>query len=181
MYQSFIAPVIGSMSQSIYTPITPLIPIHDPIFDDINVNIIGGPGATGPQGPTGPPGATGIAGPIGSTGIIGSTGAGATGASGPQGLAGNPSPVTVTDVIDDYTALTTDYFLCVLTVAPVTITLPLGILGTVYVIKDCSGNAANAPITIQGTAQTVDTGTATIDVAFGSVTVVFNGSTWSIT
>jgi hypothetical protein len=92
----------------------------------------------------------------------------------------NPSPVTVTDVIADYTALPTDYFLCVLTIAPVTITLPVGILGTVYIIKDCSGNAGNQPITIQGTGQTVDISTATINVPFGSVTVVFNGSTWSI-
>jgi hypothetical protein len=76
--------------------------------------------------------------------------------------------------------LVTDYFLCVLSVAPVTITLPTGILGTVYVIKDCSGNANNAPITIQGTAQNVDAGTGTINVPFGSITVVFNGSNWSI-
>jgi hypothetical protein len=113
---------------------------------------------TGPQGPPGPQGPQGPAGPPGTPGIV-----------------------PITDVIDNYTALTTDYFLCVLTVAPVVITLPPGILGTVYVIKDCSGNANNAPITIQGTSQTVDSGTCTINVPFGSITVVFNGSNWSIT
>ena len=113
--------------------------------------------------------------------INNSTIIGPPGPAGPPGPPGTPGVVPVTDVIDNYTALATDYFLCVLTVAPVIITLPLGILGTVYVIKDCSGNAANSPITIQGTGQNVDIGTGTINVPFGSITVVFNGSNWSIT
>ena len=92
-----------------------------------------------------------------------------------------PGNLPVTDVIADYTALPTDYFLCVLTVAPVTVTLPVGVLGKVYIIKDCSGNAAGAPITVQGTGQNVDAGTATINVPFGSITVVFNGIDWSVT
>lgn len=91
-----------------------------------------------------------------------------------------PGNLPVTDVIADYTALATDYFLCVLSILPVTITLPVGITGKVYVIKDCSGNANTNPITIQGTAQNVDAGTATINVPFGSITVVFNGIDWSI-
>ena len=133
----------------------PPFPPYPPFPDcDLFINNSG----TGPQGPPGPPGPVGPAGPPGTPGIV-----------------------PVTDVIDNYTALATDYFLCVLTVAPVVITLPVGILGTVYVIKDCSGNANNAPITIQGTAQTVDSGTGTINVPFGSITVVFNGSNWSIT
>ena len=65
-------------------------------------------------------------------------------------------------------------------IASITITLPIGILGTVYVIKDCNGNAGNSPITIQGTGQNIDAGTATINVPFGSITVVFNGIDWSI-
>jgi hypothetical protein len=69
----------------------------------------------------------------------------------------------------------------VLTIAQVVITLPPGILGTVYIIKDCSGNASpTSPIIVQGTAQNVDIGTATVNVPFGSVTVVFNGVDWSI-
>lgn len=91
-----------------------------------------------------------------------------------------PGNLPVTDVIADYTALAADYFLCVLTVAPVTVTLPIGVLGKVYIIKDCGGNANLAPITIQGTGQNVDSGTATINAPFGSVTVVFNGIDWSI-
>jgi hypothetical protein len=113
-------------------------------------------GGVGPPGPPGPPG--------------------------PIGPAGNPSPVAVTDVATaTYTALPTDYFLCVLTNAPVTITLPTGVLGTVYIVKDCFGAAATNPVTIQGTGgQTVDGSTATINTDFGSIQLVFNGTNWSI-
>ncbi|NBP16182.1 hypothetical protein EBU95_17650 [bacterium] len=95
---------------------------------------------------------------------------------------GNPSPVSVTDVTTaTYTALPTDYMLCVLTNGPVTITLPTGILGTVYIIKDCFGDANNNPITIQGTGgQLVDGSTAIINSPFGSIQLIFNGVDWSI-
>ena len=123
--------------------------------DIINIggSMVGPPGPPGPPGPAGPPG--------------------------PPGL---PSPVTVTEVTTPtYTALSTDYFLCVTHAGQVVITLPVGILGTVYVIKDCDGNASvAAPIIIQGTGQNVDIGTATINVSFGSITVIFNGTEWSI-
>lgn len=141
-------------------PMAPFIPINAPIIDDcdlfINSSVVGPAGPPGPQGPTGP--------------------------QGPAGPPGTPGVVPVTDVVDaTYTALATDYFLCVLTIAPVTITLPVGILGTVYIIKDCSGGASptNA-VTVQGTGQNVDGGTATINAPFGSVTVIFNGIDWSI-
>jgi hypothetical protein len=95
---------------------------------------------------------------------------------------GNPSPVTVTDVATPtYTALPTDYMLCVLTNGPVTITLPTGILGTVYIVKDCFGDANNNPITIQGTGgQLVDGSTGIINTPYGSVSLIFNGTSWSI-
>jgi hypothetical protein len=127
-------------------------------------------------------GATGATGPIGPTGATGATGVGATGATGPAGQPGTLGVVPVTDVIGPtYTALPTDYFLCVLTNAPVTITLPAGILGTVYIVKDCFGDAANNPITIQGTGgQLVDASTATINTNFGSLQFIFNGTDWSI-
>ena len=107
---------------------------------------------------------------------------GTIGEPGPPGPPGNPSPVAVTEVATaEYTALSTDYFLCVLVIAQVVITLPTGILGTVYIVKDCSGNASVAsPIIIQGTAQNVDGGTATINVPYGSVTLIFNGTDWSL-
>jgi hypothetical protein len=135
----------------------PGLPPLIPAFVDCGGNntFIGIPGPEGPPGPAGPPG--------------------------PQGLPGTPGIVPVTEVTTaTYTAVAGDYFLCVLTIAPTTITLPTGILGTIYIIKDCSGNAANAPITVQGTGQTVDNSTATVNTPFGSITVIFNGSNWSI-
>jgi hypothetical protein len=95
---------------------------------------------------------------------------------------GNPSPVTVTNVsTTTYTALATDYFLCVDVAAPVTITLPIGILGTVYVVKDCDGDAATNNITVQGTGgQLVDGSIAIINVPYGSISLIFNGIRWSI-
>ena len=148
-----------SQMQSQFLPF-PGLPICPPfIVDDcdlfINSTIIGPPGPPGPPGPQGPVG--------------------------PAGPPGTPGIVPVTEVADDYTALATDYFLCVLAIAPITITLPVGILGTVYIIKDCSGVASPvSPITIQGTGQNVDSGTATIDSPYGSITVIFNGVDWSI-
>ncbi len=97
-------------------------------------------------------------------------------------IGGNPSPVSVTNVTTaTYTALPTDYMLCVLTNGPVTITLPTGILGTVYIVKDCFGDANNNPITIQGTGgQLVDGSTGTINTPYGAIQLIFNGNDWSI-
>ena len=97
-------------------------------------------------------------------------------------VGGNPSPVSVTQVTTPtYTALSTDYFLCVTHAGQVVITLPVGILGTVYVVKDCDGNASPSnPIIVQGSGQNVDGGTATINTSFGSISLIFNGIAWSI-
>ncbi len=97
--------------------------------------------------------------------------------------AGNPSPVTVTEVTTpEYTATAEDYFLCVDTsTAPVAITLPTGILGTVYIVKDCTGDADTNNITVAGTGgELVDGSTATINTPYGSLSFIFNGTEWSI-
>lgn len=121
---------------------------------------------------------------ISGQGVQGFTGStGFTGSIGFTGSAGTSSPVTVTEVTTStYTALSTDYFICVLTNGTVTITLPPGILGSVYVIKDCFGNAINFPITIQGTGiETIDSNSsAIINTNFGSITVIFDGIEWKI-
>lgn len=137
-------------------PLFPIIPLYNDNDLFINSTIIGPPGPPGPPGPVGP--------------------------QGPAGPPGTPGIVPVTEVADStYTALSTDYFLCVLAIDPVVITLPVGILGTVYVIKDCSGVAApTSPITVQGTGQNVDSGTAIINSPYGSITVIFNGTDWSV-
>jgi hypothetical protein len=71
----------------------------------------------------------------------------------------------------------------VLTVGPVTITLPTGVLGAVYIVKDCGGLAATNPITIQGTGgQLIDGAVIAVNnINFGSLTLVFNGTEWNIT
>ena len=101
-----------------------------------------------------------------------------------SGSIGGPSPVHVTQVTTPtYTALATDYFLCVDTSVHATdITLPTGILGTVYVIKDCTGDANIHPITINGSGGQLVDGSAsgTITAPFGSVSLIFNGTEWSI-
>lgn len=104
--------------------------------------------------------------------------------SGTQIINGNPSPVTVTNVTTStYTALATDYLLCVDTATnAVTITLPTGILGTVYMVKDCSGDANTNNITVVGTGgQLVDgASAASVNSPYGSIQLIFNGLEWSI-
>lgn len=125
--------------------------------DTFNFGTIGG-GGIGPAGPPGPPGPQG-----------------------PQGLPGNPSPVAVTIVVaTPYTALSTDYLMDVNVAAPVNIILPASVTGTVYIVKDISGNAATNNIII--TASTLIDGapSATINTNYGSLTFIFNGTEWTI-
>jgi hypothetical protein len=63
----------------------------------------------------------------------------------------------------------------------VAVTLPVGVLGQVFTIKDGLGLAAPAtPITITPNgADTIDgAATATINAPFGSLTLVFDGAQW---
>lgn len=133
----------------------PIIPFRkDDGIDVINYTSSGIPGPPGPPGPAGPEGPPGPPGPL----II----------------------PTVT-VEADYAALTTDYFIGVITGAPYTITLPASVDGTVYIVKDIFGEASTNPITIVGTATTIDgVASATINTDFGAVALVFNEGSWSI-
>jgi hypothetical protein len=142
-------------------PMAPFIPVT-PIIDDcdlfINSNISN---VVGPPGPPGPPGPVG---PIG-----------------PQGPPGSLADVPVTTInTPTYTPDFNEYFLGVLYAGAVTITLPAGTIGKVYVVKDISGNAITNPITITAST-TVDGATsATINSPYGSVTLIFNGTEWNI-
>lgn len=64
----------------------------------------------------------------------------------------------------------------------VAVTLPVGTLGRELTIKDGLGLAtALLPITITPVAGTIDgAATATINAAYGSVTLVYNGTQWLI-
>jgi hypothetical protein len=64
----------------------------------------------------------------------------------------------------------------------VAVTLPAGVLGQEFTIKDGLGLAAPAtPITVTPTAGTIDGAvTATIDAPYGSLTLVYSGTQWLI-
>lgn len=87
------------------------------------------------------------------------------------------TPVTVTDT-DDVLSIEVPGSV------PVEVDLPAGVLGRVFTIKDALGLAsATADITIypDGTDTIDGTTAAVINVPYGSVTVIFNGTTWLIT
>lgn len=65
---------------------------------------------------------------------------------------------------------------------PVAVTLPAGVLGQSFTIKDGLGLASPAnPITITATAGTIDgAATAVINAPYGSLTFVYNGTQWLI-
>lgn len=65
---------------------------------------------------------------------------------------------------------------------PVAINLPVGVLGTVFNIKDGLGLASVAnPITITPAAGTIDgAATAVINVPYGSLQLVYSGVEWKI-
>lgn len=66
--------------------------------------------------------------------------------------------------------------------APVAVTLPAGVTGRVFNIKDGLGLANNPnPITITPTAGTIDgAATAVINAPYGSLTLVYSGVEWKV-
>jgi hypothetical protein len=82
--------------------------------------------------------------------------------------------VTLTGV--DYTALLTDYYIGS-TDDDLTITLPLGVVGKVYYVK----NQANGNIKVKGTGgQTLDSSSFKSLGTNASIIVVFDGTRWNI-
>lgn len=82
--------------------------------------------------------------------------------------------VVLTNV--NYTAISSDFFIGA-TARSITITLPLGVIGKVYVIK----NQTNGSITVQGTAsQPIDALSEKVIGAEASITVIFDGTRWNI-
>jgi hypothetical protein len=131
-----------------------------PIVDDrdlfINSNVIGPPGPPGPSGPPGP--------------------------QGPQGEPGSLADVPVT-LIDEatYSPGATEYYLGVIYDGSVTITLPAGTVGKVYVVKDAVGDANTNPITVVTTGSTIDGQTSYIlNTDWGSISLIYNGIEWNV-
>lgn len=81
-----------------------------------------------------------------------------------------------------YTTLTTDYVILVDTSAARTITpMASPVTGQMYVIKDNVGSAAANNITVTPSGKNIDgAASTTINVNFGSITIVYNGTQWNI-
>lgn len=91
------------------------------------------------------------------------------------------SVINTNAVIADYTAVASDDYIGVSSVALVTITLPTGIDGTTYIIKDELGPTFGG-ISVVGTGGELLDGLAAqpIDIPFGSISVVFRGTQWHL-
>ena len=144
-----------------------------------------GSASTGPTGLTGDTGPTGSAstGPTGPTGDTGPTGSASTGPTGPTGDTGPAAPLIVPVTIissSPYTATPNDYMIGVNVAGPSIINLPLAPTGTVYFIKDISGQAATNPITIQDVTTIDGATTALINTDYGSLSLLFNGTEWNL-
>ena len=75
----------------------------------------------------------------------------------------------------NYTALATDYYIGA-TAKNITITLPLGVVGKVYVVK----NQAQGSIKVKGTGQDLDNSGDKSLGSESSIIVVFDGTRWNI-
>lgn len=86
------------------------------------------------------------------------------------------TPVVVSAITDDVVSIQ------VPGPVSVAVTLPIGVLGQEFTIKDGLGLASTTtPITITPTAGTIDGAVAaTINAPYGSLTFVYNGTQWLI-
>lgn len=89
--------------------------------------------------------------------------------------------ISTIGVTSNYTATANDEYIGVFSASAVTITLPLGITGRVYTIKDEYGQGSGK-ITIQpsGTEKVDNSNNYVISVPYQSVSVVFRGGQWRI-
>jgi hypothetical protein len=83
--------------------------------------------------------------------------------------------INVTLVSSNYTALANDYYIGA-TKKNITITLPKGIVGKIYIVK----NQAEGSITVKGTGENLDTSGDKNLGSEASLFVVFDGTRWNI-
>ena len=90
-------------------------------------------------------------------------------------------PVTIV-ATSTFTPNANEYFLGIDVNESSTITLPVSVIGKVFIIKDVSGNAFNNPITVIATSHTIDgQNSYVLNVNYSSITLVFSGLEWNIT
>jgi len=138
-----------------FPPYIPCGYIDNDYIDFTSITTLPGPpGPPGPQGPAGPPG------PPGTPGLV---------------------PTTIV-TSTPFTADLTDYYLGVDVAGPTSVILPVSPTGTVFIVKDIDGDAAINPITVTALGGTLIDGAAgaVINVPYGALQLVFNGTDWSI-
>jgi hypothetical protein len=145
----------------------------------------GSPGYTGSIGYTGSAGVNGVTSITGGNNILLSTSTGAVSITRIDGL----QTVVTGNSTSTYTILSTDQYFGSTrsTVGACTVTLPLGsgvTVGRQYVIKDEGGNSGQGGRRITVTASGSDTidgsATRTITSNYGSLTVMWTGTRWSV-
>lgn len=91
-------------------------------------------------------------------------------------------PIRIATVSPVVVSATTDYAISVQLAipGPAAVTLPVGVAGKTFVIKDGLGlSATTNPITITPAAGTIDgSATATINTNYGSLTLIYDGVQW---
>lgn len=142
-------------------------------------------GPQGPQGPSGPAGVNGVTSITGGSNIVLSTSTGAVSITRIDGL----QTVVTANSTATYSLLLTDQYFGSTrsTAGACTVTLPLGsgvTVGRQYVIKDEGGNSGQGGRRITVTASGSDTidgsATRTITSNYGSLTVMWTGTRWSV-
>jgi hypothetical protein len=90
-------------------------------------------------------------------------------------VVGGNSLISVKLTAINYTALATDYYIGAIK-KDITITLPLGIVGKVYIVK----NQVEGNIKVKGTAQNLDSSGDKTLGSEQSIFVVFDGTRWNV-
>lgn len=148
----------------------------------INQGGIGPPGPPGPQGEPGPQGAQGEPGIQGETGLQGPPGP-----PGPSGPPGPPSPISgsifveVTTTTTDITVTEDNDYIGVVSKKPVIVTLPPGLPGRIFIIKDELGPQAGKITIVPQPGSTIDNNSdLVLSSPFASATLAFNGNWFTI-
>lgn len=152
-------------SQFFFPPPWLLVPPIKTISDnDLTINQ-GTVGPPGPQGEPGPPGIQGDPGPAGPPG--------------PPGPIPNSIFIKTRVTTTDTVITTADDYLGVQSKKPVTVTLPPGQQGRVYIIKDELGPQAGKITIVPEPGETIDNlGQLVLSSPYSSVTLVFSNTDW---